>query len=225
MKQVILFFGLLLSVAPNSQALDVGDITTFIYSNQKTVSKEIANTTDNGRLITLRVDKLSSPLADGKTVTSQGSMQQEVLMTPASLLLPANSKENIRFFYQGPADNQERYYRISWKDQSLSLAPQDSSVREAIATSSAQIGTLLVVAPRNIHYAYHYQNGKLSNTGNATLRIVAYGPCRITSGEGKPCRENYYLMPGKDRTFRQVNVADKHTRIGMWQAGKFVAVK
>ncbi|KGD80235.1 hypothetical protein HA49_00765 [Tatumella morbirosei] len=224
MKYPIFCFSLLFAAIPCCRALDVGDITTFIYSDQKSIGKEITNSTDNGRLITLRIEKLSSPLADGKIINPQGRTQQEVLMTPASILLPAKSKELIRFFYQGPADNQERYYRINWKDQSVSQAPQEKAVREAIATSSAQIGTLLVVAPRKIHYAYLYQNGKLSNTGNATLRVVAYGPC-AKAADRSSCRENYYLIPGRNRTFSQVNVADKRARIGMWQAGKFVAVK
>jgi hypothetical protein len=46
------------------------------------------------------------------------------------------------------------------------------------------------------------------NTGNATLRILAYGPC-LKPADGKECKENYYLMPGKERRFTRVNVADK----------------
>ncbi len=71
----------------------------------------------------------------------------EVLLTPASLLLPAQASDVIRFFYKGPADDKERYYRIVWFDQALSDAQRDNANRSAVATASARIGTILVVAP------------------------------------------------------------------------------
>lgn len=49
----------------------------------------------------------------------------------------------IRFFYKGPADDKERYYRIVWFDQALSDAQRDNANRSAVATASARIGTIL----------------------------------------------------------------------------------
>ncbi len=65
-----------------------------------------------------------------------------------------------------------------------------------------------VVAPRQVNYRFQYANGSLTNTGNATLRILAYGPC-LKAADGKECKENYYLMPGKSRRFTRVDTADK----------------
>lgn len=56
----------------------------------------------------------------------------ELLLTPASLLLPAQASEVIRFFYKGPADEKERYYRIVWFDQALSDAQRDDTNRSAV---------------------------------------------------------------------------------------------
>lgn len=56
----------------------------------------------------------------------------ELLLTPASLLLPAQASEVIRFFYKGPADEKERYYRIVWFDQALSDAQRDNANRSAV---------------------------------------------------------------------------------------------
>ena len=130
----------------------------------------------------------------------------------------------IRFFYKGPADDKERYYRIVWFDQALSDAQRNGSTRSAVATASARIGTILVVAPRKVNYRYQYANGTLTNTGNATLRILAYGPC-LKPADGKDCKENYFLMPGKERRFTRVNVADKKGRVALWQGEQFVPVK
>ena len=222
MKKHILAIGLLLSTMTPALALDVGDISSFMNSDSSTLSKEIKNTTDSGRLINIHMERLSSPLDGGKVIPMD--KQDEILLTPASLLLPAKASDVIRFFYKGPADDKERYYRIVWFDQALSDAQRNGSPRSAVATASARIGTILVVAPRKVNYRYQYANGTLTNTGNATLRILAYGPC-LKPADGKDCKENYFLMPGKERRFTRVNVADKKGRVALWQGEQFVPVK
>ncbi|HAT1612896.1 TPA: hypothetical protein I8Y12_004198 [Raoultella planticola] len=222
MKNRILAISLYFCAIMPALALDVGDISSFMNSDASVLSKEIKNTTESGRLINIHVERLSSPLEGGSVIPMDS--QDEVLLTPASLLLPAKSHDVIRFFYKGPADNKERYYRIVWFDQALSDAQRDSARRSAVATASARIGTILVVAPRKTDYRYQYANGTLVNTGNATLRILAYGPC-LKPADGKECKENYYLMPGKERRFTRVNVADKKGRVALWQGEQFVPVK
>lgn len=222
MKKHILAIGLLLSTMTPALALDVGDISSFMNSDSSTLSKEIKNTTDSGRLINIHLERLTSPLDGGKVIPMD--KQDEVLLTPASLLLPAKASDVIRFFYKGPADDKERYYRIVWFDQALSDAQRNGSTRSAVATASARIGTILVVAPRKANFRYQYAGGKMVNTGNATLRILAYGPC-LKPADGKDCKENYFLMPGKERRFTRVNVADKKGRVALWQGEQFVPVK
>lgn len=222
MKNRILAISLHFCAIMPALALDVGDISSFMNSDASVLSKEIKNTTDSGRLINIHVERLSSPLEGGSVIPMD--RQDEVLLTPASLLLPAKSSDVIRFFYKGPADNKERYYRIVWFDQALSDTQRDSARRSAVATASARIGTILVVAPRKANYRYQYANGTLVNTGNATLRILAYGPC-LKPADGKECKENYYLMPGKERRFTRVNAADKKGRVALWQGEQFVPVK
>ena len=222
MKKHILAIGLLLSTMTPALALDVGDISSFMNSGSSTLSKEIKNTTDSGRLINIHMERLSSPLDGGKVIPMD--KQDEILLTPASLLLPAKASDVIRFFYKGPADDKERYYRIVWFDQARSDAQRNGSTRSAVATASARIGTILVVAPRKANFRYQYANGTLVNTGNATLRILAYGPC-LKPADGKECKENYFLMPGKERRFTRVNVADKKGRVALWQGEQFVPVK
>ena len=89
------------------------------------------------------------------------SSRDEMLLSPASLILPANASDVIRFYYKGPNDARERYYRIVWFDQALSEAGQNSARRNAVATTSARIGTILVVAPRQDRFAYQFANGRI----------------------------------------------------------------
>ena len=222
MKKLLMALGLLLIGGAPAQALDVGDISSFMNSSSSSLSKTSKNSTDSGRLINIHLERLSSPLDDGKIIPMD--KPDEVLLTPASLLLPAQASDVIRFFYKGPSNDKERYYRIVWFDQALSDLQRDKANRSAVATASARIGTILVVAPRQENYRFQYANDELINSGNATLRILAYGPC-IRAADGKECKENYYLMPGKSRRFTRVNIADKKGRVALWQGEQFVPVK
>ena len=205
MKKHLLALGLLLAGVSPAQALDVGDISSFMNSGSSTLSKTIKNSTDSGRLINIHLERLSSPLDGGQVIPMD--KPDEVLLTPASLLLPAQASDVIRFFYKGPADDKERYYRIVWFDQALSDAQRDNANRSAVATASARIGTILVVAPRQVNYRFQYANGSLK------------------AANGKECKENYYLMPGKSRRFTRVDTADKKGRVALWQGEQFVPVK
>lgn len=130
MKKHLLPLALLFSGISPAQALDVGDISSFMNSDSSTLSKTIKNSTDSGRLINIRLERLSSPLDDGQVISMD--KPDELLLTPASLLLPAQASEVIRFFYKGPADEKERYYRIVWFDQALSDAQRDNANRSAV---------------------------------------------------------------------------------------------
>ena len=94
MKKHLLPLALLLSGISPAQALDVGDISSFMNSDSSTLSKTIKNSTDSGRLINIRLERLSSPLDDGQVISMD--KPDELLLTPASLLLPAQASEVIR---------------------------------------------------------------------------------------------------------------------------------
>lgn len=224
MKYYLLAISSFLFCTPPVMALDAGDITSFIYSNQTSISKEIKNTTDSGRLINIRIEKISSPL-EGSRIIPMG-FPGEVLFTPSSVLLPSKSTDQVRFFYKGPNDDVERYYRIVWFDQALGDEKKSDSSRVAIATASARIGTLLVVEPRKIKYAYNYAEGKFTNTGNASLNILSSGPClKKPKKNSDICQENYFLLPGKERRLTLVNTALKEAHVAMWQGEQFVSIK
>ena len=68
MKKHLLALGLLLAGVSPAQALDVGDISSFMNSGSSTLSKTIKNSTDSGRLINIHLERLSSPLDGGQVV-------------------------------------------------------------------------------------------------------------------------------------------------------------
>ncbi|MFB0725391.1 hypothetical protein ACEU6F_22210 [Aeromonas salmonicida] len=202
-------------------AINVGSVTTFIDKNSSEIYKEIENNSDQARLVTVSIARISTPEEGGQVIPME--VEGELLLTPSRLVLPANSKNNIRFFYHGPQDSTERYYRITWHDTALSLDEQRNESRQAVATTSAKIGTILVVTPRQGNFNYVLENGELTNLGNASYRVVAYGVCR--DDPAKQCRETYYDLPGKKRTFKRVDISHEKSHLGLWLGQDFAVVK
>lgn len=62
----LLALGLLLAGVSPAQALDVGDISSFMNSGSSTLSKTIKNSTDSGRLINIHLERLSSRWTAGR---------------------------------------------------------------------------------------------------------------------------------------------------------------
>ncbi|SPZ21921.1 Uncharacterised protein [Providencia rettgeri] len=212
MKKITLAL-ILLSWLPlkSSFAVNVGNITEIISSNEDTLSKEIENTVDTARLVNLTIEKIDSPLDTGKVITVTDP--NEILSTPANLILPGHAKDIFKIIYQGPKDNKERYYRLNWKDDPIGESGVTQSAKSASATTSATISTILVVAPRIENFNYKYTNAQVSNTGNSTFRVVASGPCLAEKqkyGVDGICRERYYLMPNLAVKLQFVDVTNKN---------------
>lgn len=210
-------------VALNAHAVNVGDITSIINAHETTLAKEVENTTNVARYIALKIEKITSPAADGKVIPLDDN---EVLSTPAGLVLPGSGKDVFKILYNGPEDDQERYYRLSWLDAPVLGKEDNTANKAALATTSAIINTILVVTPRKDKFDYSYSNGTITNTGNASFRIVAAGSCldQAKDVDGKGCRERYYVMPGKSMKLKYTDWNASKTHLGIWYNGQYINV-
>ncbi len=207
----------------SSWAINVGDITSIMTSEESSLSKEIINTTDSARYVSVTVKQLSSPLPGGVELNVNPG---ELLSPPASLILPGEAKDVFRFFYKGPEDDKERYYRLQWIDEPISESATTKAGKAATATASAEIGTILVVAPRKERFDYSRQGDLITNTGNVSFRVIAYGTCKDKAqDQGRGCRERYYVMPGTKIRLQKSDVSNSRTRIGIWHGKQFITVK
>lgn len=186
-----------------------------------TLAKEIINTTDTARYVSVSVERISSPMAGGTVIPMAN--RSELLSTPASLILPGNAKENFRFL-QGPQDNRERYYRISRTDEPVTEF--EASKRKNRARQRLQ--PLLVPfwwSRREERFDYRRDNDTVTNTGNASFRVISYGPCRDKAkDEGQGCRERYYVMHGVSVKIKHTDLTNKKTRIGIWHGEQYINV-
>jgi len=212
-----------LLVTFSTQAINVGEVTSMMGPDAISLAKEISNPTDTARFVSISVQRISSPMAGGVVIPMES--KSELLSTPASMILPGSSTENFRFFYKGPADNKERYYRLTWVDEPVTDFGSDQRKKLGQATTSAEISTILVVAPRQEKFDYRWNKDTVTNTGNTSFRVISYGPCKDqTKDTGQGCRERYYLMPGVSTKIVNTNLADKKTRIGIWHGEQYINV-
>lgn len=208
-------------VASPGMAINVGEITSMMAPDKSVIAKEIFNNTDMARYVSVTVDRISSPMANGVVIPMED--KSELLSTPASLILPGQAKENFRFIYKGPSDTKERYYRLSWIDEPVTEYDTTQNRKHGQATTSAIIGTILVVSPRKEHFDYKREGDRVTNTGNSSFRVISYGPCRDkTKDIGKGCRERYYVMPGLSTKIKHTDLTNKKTRIGIWHGERLI---
>lgn len=210
-------------LAQHSFAIDVGDITTFMHHDQNVVSKSVTNDVNTARGVILKLEKVSSPLDHGVIIPFDSN--DELLATPATSVLPAGGKEVFNVYYNGPKDNEERYYRLVWHDLPIqSIGKAGSSSKRVAATTSARIATILVVAPRNEDFKYRYdsESNELLNEGNVSFRVSAFGPCDEIGK--KICNEKYNILPSSKVALKYGAVNKKQSAIGIWHKNQFIPI-
>ncbi|HIF9081894.1 TPA: hypothetical protein ACX6NP_002783 [Photobacterium damselae] len=222
MKMKQIYFILLIVIMPfSAEAINVGPITSIINSKEDVLVRKISNNTDEARVVLIQAIEVSEPTSDG-TVISRNP--KNLLLSPSKIILPAKSESNIKFYYNGPKDDKERYYRVIWRDSNISSSDESTSKKKAVATSSALIGTILVVSPRKEIFKYEFtKDNILINKGNRSYHSVGYGPC--TKNKKERCKEDYYDLPGTKRKFKNIDLKDKKSFLGVWHEDNFINIK
>lgn len=183
---------LALWLAPAVQAISVGNLTFSLAADEAFVAKRVVNNNKSARLYRISIIGIDRP--GGKEVRSR-PVDGELLFAPRQLTLQAGASEYFKFYYHGPKDNRERYYRVSFHE-----IPTRNYVMRT--DRGAQIGmepvvvmdTILVVRPRQVQFKWVYDRaaGTVSNTGNTWFKLLIKPGCDTTEEEG----DAWYLRPG-----------------------------
>ncbi len=218
MKKKLLTFFTLCFTYSVSQAINVGPITTIMTSDKDLIAREVGNNTESSRLVALRIQRITSPLSSGEEIPFD--QPDEVLSSPANIILPAQGNDIFKIRYNGPADDKERYYRLTWADLPIMDKPAISEDQKtAIVNTRISISTILVVSPRQSTFTYEFKDGTIYNTGNTAFRVTGSASC----GASKDCSLDFYLLPGKERLVEYAN--HKKSVIGIWNGDKFIPVQ
>jgi len=104
---------LLLGLPMAGRAISVGNLTFSLGAEENFVAKRVLNNNPSARLYQISVVGIDRP--GGHEVRSRPA-DGELLFAPRQLTLQAGQGEYFKFYYHGPQDNRERYYRVSFRE-------------------------------------------------------------------------------------------------------------
>ncbi|MEM0654953.1 fimbria/pilus periplasmic chaperone [Klebsiella huaxiensis] len=185
-----------------SHAISVGNLTFSLSPEDEFAAKRVLNNNKSVRLYQVSVIAIDRP--GGKEVRSRPA-DGELLFAPRQLTLQARESEYFKFYYHGPKDNRERYYRVSFRE----IPTRNHIMRNASGAAISMdpvvvMDTILVVRPRQVNFKWAYDRaaGTVSNTGNTWFKLLIKPGCDSTEEEG----DAWYLRPGdvvRQATLRQ----------------------
>ncbi len=112
MKLVLI--GLLcLSFPFTAAAINVGTLTFAMDQDRSFTAKRVLNNNRSARLYQVSIRAIDRP---GEREVRSRPADGELLFAPRQLTLQAGQAEYYKFFYRGPQDNRERYYRVSFRE-------------------------------------------------------------------------------------------------------------
>lgn len=219
----LLFFMALIS--SHSSAFWMEDTTAEIAPRQDRVAQKINNPDASGHVMTVNVERIKDPF---KMEPLQEGTKGDLLFSPSRAMVGPGKDAVVNFFYNGPSDDKERYYRVIWTDEALVAGASGISDSKGAAVAARTIlSTVLVVHPRQENFKFELASSLLRNTGNTSFRYIAYGAClrSITPPKDGICRETRYLMPGMARPFKSVDILANSARVGIWRGEQYVLAK
>ena len=191
LTKALLTVGCLLA-APLAQAISVGNLTFSLPAEADFASKRVVNNNKSARLYRIAVSAIHRP--GGSEVRSR-PVDGELLVAPSQLVLQAGESEYFKFYYHGPRDNRERYYRVSFREiPTRNLTRRSPTGGEVSMEPVVVMDTILVVRPREVQFKWSFDKvaGTVSNTGNTWFKLLIKPGCDSTEEEG----DAWYLRPG-----------------------------
>ncbi|EFE93751.1 hypothetical protein HMPREF0758_4635 [Serratia odorifera DSM 4582] len=183
-------------------AINVGTLTFAMDQHQTFVSKRVLNNNKSARIYQVAIRAVDRP---GEQEVRSRPADGEMLYAPKQLMLQAGQDEYYKFFYHGPQDNRERYYRISFREIPASYFDVSQRSRNGARLEPVVVmDTILVVRPRKINFAYQLDKtgGSLSNTGNTYFKLLIKPGCDSSDEDGR----SYYLRPGDRLTEKTLSL-------------------
>ncbi len=181
-----------LLAAPLAQAISVGNLTFSLPAEADFASKRVVNNNKSARLYRITVSAIDRP--GGSEVRSR-PVDGELLFAPRQLALQAGESEYFKFYYHGPRDNRERYYRVSFREiPTRNLTRRSPTGGEVSMEPVVVMDTILVVRPRQVQFKWSFDKvaGTVSNTGNTWFKLLIKPGCDSTEEVG----DAWYLRPG-----------------------------
>lgn len=191
-RLLVVIYVLVLLFPSAVMAISIGNLTFSLASDESFVSKRVMNNNKSARLYRVSVIEINSP---GENEKHFRPVDGELLFAPRQFTLQQGESEYFKFYYYGPKDNRERYYRVSFREiPTHNYVMRNASGSEISMAPVVVMDTILVVRPRQVQFKWAFDRaaGTVSNTGNTWFKLLIKPGCDSTEEEGNA----WYLRPG-----------------------------
>lgn len=213
MKAIILILILLVSQQVN--AIGFNRYYHIIHPSQNKITIQALanpNASNRAHVYSAKIQQIVSPY-DLTPINVDKEQVQSILYTPARTIALPGKDVPFTFIYNGPHDNKERYYAITWSDNLVTAAKSHENTTAGTVTSSVSATTVLVVSPRKVNVNYDFSDGVFTNLGNATLDFFAVGKCEEDAE--KTCQIARPIVPGQSLKLQSMN-KNKSISMAYW---------
>ncbi|WP_058911640.1 hypothetical protein [Entomohabitans teleogrylli] len=194
-----------------AQAVWFNSLIYDIPSDKTFISRPIVNDTDRTNLYTLSAYKIDKPGKGGERRIDGGA--QEILWSPLKFTIAPDGSEYFKLYYRGPQDDQERYYRVVFKEAPVRLFPLAETRRNLNIIPVTAMSTILIVRPRQSRFAWHVdeKTGVIENTGNTYFRVIIHNGC---NGDDESSTQ-FYMLPGDKYQDSNVSAGNRKFIVAM----------
>lgn len=179
--------------ASQATAIDIGAMTVAMDQKEEFTTRTVTNNSGAPKVYEVQMEKISDPTARGRAVPT---IPGELLFAPKRFTLHARHAQNVKFYYKGPADDHERYYRITFTESPAAQVNEGSQTQHrGTVEVKLALQSILVVRPRQSRFEYQLDpaKGSITNTGNTYFEFMVKQGCQQADSEA----DSKYLLPGE----------------------------
>ena len=175
-------------ISTGANALIIESLNIDFLPEREVVFQPIKNDTSERQNYTVSLIQVDVPKEKGKETEIKDG---EVMYSPKQLTLGSGERAGFKFYYTGPHDNKERYYRVKFTEtplQAKAITRKGQRIQSDVVVS---LEAILIVRPWTRHFDYAFSNGVVSNTGNTYFKYVSSVGCSTQYNNSK------YIPPGQ----------------------------
>lgn len=206
------------TLASQAMAIDIGAMTLAMAPKEDFITRTVTNNSTSPKVYEVQMEKISDPTATGQVVPT---IPGELLFAPKRFTLHAKRAQNVKFYYKGPADALERYYRITFTESPAAQIDEGGqTLRRGAVEVKLALQSILVVRPRQVHFDYKFDpaRGSIINTGNTYFEFMVKQGCQQADSEA----DSKYLRPGE--TYRNPKISQSGNQKLIVYQSRFIPV-
>ncbi len=207
MKKILAFVAINLFISTSANALIIDSLNIDFLPEKKVHFQLIKNNSEQRKNYTLSMVQVDVPREKGHETEIESG---ELLYSPKQLTLGPGESAGFKFYYTGPQDDKERYYRVKFIETPLQAHPVISKGRRIQTDITVSLEAILIVRPWKRYFQYTFANGVIRNTGNTYFKYASSRGCSNQYNDSK------YIPPGeslnidnKDQVARRMIVYGK----------------